>query len=148
MKNTSSSDWSHLTLDVYPSGDADDVFTLYEDDAETVAYKAGEYRETDISLRGDGAKQTLKIAKAGGSFSGARAFTTRSYTVRIHQPDFAGSLQSVTVNGRSVTFERVASDPAADPLSIAGGARDADVYTFTFSADVYAETAVEAVFSD
>ncbi len=136
MKNTGEKDWSHLTLDVYPSADFDGEAMLYEDDTETVAYKDGKYRKTNITLSG-GKIQTLTIAPAEGTFDGERAFTRRSYTVRVHQRNDWGKLQKVTLNGKAVDFSVIEKDATAQGLAIIGGSRDNTVYEVTFEADVY-----------
>lgn len=135
MKNTASGDWSHLTLDVYPSASREAKTTLYEDDTKTVAYKSGEYRTTAITLSGD-AQQTLTIEPAKGAFSGDRAFTKRSYTVRLHSRDGWGQLLGVTLNGKAVDFQTIAKAPEAAPLAIKGGSRVGDVYEVTFESDI------------
>ena len=132
MESTAAGDWSHLTLDVYPAADADASSTLYEDDCETVAYKDGLFRTTKVTLTGDGAAQTLTVEPAEGGFSGARAFTKRTYTVRIH----SDAPVSPALNGEPVECVKLARDPAAAPFAVSGGAADGDVYTFTFTADV------------
>ena len=135
MKNTSEKDWHHLTLDVYPSADSAGSTTLYEDDVTTVAYKDGAFRTTEIALSG-GKTQTLTVAPCAGSFSGARAFKERSYTVRIHGRKGWGALTAATLGGKAVAWTTVKQDKTAAPLAILGGARDADVYEITFSAPV------------
>ena len=147
VKNTASGDWSHLTLDVYPSASRDAKTTLYEDDTETVAYKSGEYRTTAITLKG-GAEQTLTIEPAQGSFRGERAFAKRSYTVRIHARDGWGKLDRVTLNGSSIRFKTISQTPDAAPLAILGGARDGDVYEITFDADIMKRSVVTFAFEN
>ena len=145
VKNTASGDWSHLTLDVYPAEDSDACTCLYEDDTKTVAYKHGEYRTTGISLKG-GAEQTLTVEPASGSFGGDLAFDRRSYTVRIHGRDGSGELLSVKLDGRAVDFKKLARDTGAAPLAATGGARDGDIYEFTFEADVSKRSEVTFTF--
>lgn len=146
MKNTAAGDWSHLTLDVYPSASREGTAALYEDDAETVAYQNGRYRTTEISLRG-GAEQTLAIAPAKGRFEGKRAFENRSYTVRVHQPAGWGALTAAALNGKAVAFTALEKDAAAEPLALTGGARDGTVYEMTFTADVYKESELTFTFA-
>ena len=145
MLNTSEKDWSHLTLDVYPSVDFDGETVLYEDDTKTTAYKDGHYRTTDITLTGD-KTQVLTINPAEGSFDGERAFTKRNYTVRVHGRDDWGILLTATVNGKKVAFTTIAKDENAEPLAITGGARDNTVYEITFEADVYEKTVITLEF--
>lgn len=145
MLNTSEKDWSHLTLDVYPSVDFDGETELYEDDTQTVAYKDGEYRTTNITLTGD-KTQVLTVYPAEGSFDGDRAFTDRSYTIRVHGRDDWGKLLTAKVNGKTVMFKTIAKDSSAEPLAIVGGTRDNTVYEFTFEADVYEKTVITLEF--
>ncbi len=145
MKNTNSGDWSHLTLDVYPGTESSSV-TLYEDDTDTVAYKDGKFRTTEITLAG-GATQTLTIYPAEGSFTGSRAFRNRDYTVRVHGRSDWGELTAATRNGKAVTFTKVERDANADPLANTGGARDADVYEFSFRAGVGEKSVVTLTFA-
>ncbi len=135
MKNTGEKDWRHLTLEVFPGADSESKTTLYEDDVTTVAYKDGVFRTTDISLSG-GATQTLTIAPTAGTFKGSRAFSERSWTVRVHSRDGWGKLLEATLNGKPVAWKTITQDKAAAPLAITGGAIDADVYELTFDAPV------------
>lgn len=134
--NTSETDWSHLTLDLYPSVTNGADFTLYEDDTATVAYKDGHFRTTDLSLSGEGNTVTLSVGAAVGVFAGERAFDTRSWTVRMHARNDFGALTAMTLDGAPVAFTTVAKDGSVDPLSITGGARDNTVYEYTFTAPV------------
>ncbi len=145
MKNTSEKPWSHLTLDIYPSADNSASTMLYEDDTQTVAYKDGHYRKTDITLSGNEI-QTLTINAAKGTFEGDRAFTSRSYTVRIHQRDDWGALESVKLNGEQIDFTVFEKDADAQPLAAVGGTRTGKVYEITFTADVYEKSVVEFEF--
>ena len=146
MPNTKAGDWSHLTLDVYPSAEYDADTTLYEDDTETVAYKDGAYRVTRITLDGD-AEQTLTVYPAAGSFTGKRAFDTRAYTVRVHGRADWGELTAAELNGRPAVFTKLARDTAAEPFAGNGGARDADVYELTFTAGVYEKSELRLRFA-
>lgn len=139
MKNTNEKDWSHLTLEVFPSATKTAEAVLYEDDVKTVAYKDGEYRTTDITLEGD-RHQSLVIEPAVGHFNGERAFETRNYTVRIHRPSGWGELTKVTLNGEAIGYTLIKRDENAAPLAVIGGARDADVYELSFRADVKARS--------
>ena len=146
MQSTSAGDWSHLTLDVYPGSGSNGTATLYEDDTETVGYKSGKFRTTDITLTG-GKTQTLTVEPAAGSFTGAKAFTKRSYTVRVHRPAGWGDLTGATLNGSPAAFTVLEKDAGADPLCIEGGARDNTVYELTFSADVNKKSVLTFTFA-
>ena len=137
MESTQNGDWSHLTLDVYPDENADAKTVLYEDDGETVAYKDGKFRTTDITLKG-GETGMLTVTAAEGSFEGERAFGKRSYTVRIH----ADELSSVTVNGESVSFNEIPKDTSAAPFALSGGSADGKVFELKFDAKTNKETVV------
>lgn len=145
MLNTSEKNWSHLTLEVFPNTDFDGEATIYEDDTETVAYKDGKFRTTDITLSGD-KTQTLTINPAVGSFEGERAFTKRSYTVRVHGRSDWGKLTSMTLGGNPIDFTVIEKDIYAEPLAIIGGARDNTVYEVTFTADVYEKSVLTFTF--
>ncbi len=136
MKNVDEKDWSHLTLDVYPSISYGDTFTLYEDDTQTVAYKFDKYRTTDITVSGKDKTVELLIDAAKGTFEGDRAFTERNWTVRVHGRSDWGKLTGMTLNGKAIEFTTVAKDANADPLAIVGGARDNVVYEVSFKAAV------------
>ncbi len=145
MKNTSEKDWSHLTLDLYPSTNYEGKAELYEDDTETVAYKDGKFRTTEITLKGN-ETQTLTINPAVGSFEGKRAFAEREYTVRIHQRADWGKLQSITLNGNNYAYVAIKKDAEAEPFAIEGGMRDGDIYEVTFKAKVNEKTELSFTF--
>ncbi len=147
MKNTDEKDWSHLTLDVFPSISFDSSFTLYEDDRETVAYKDGKYRKTEITMSGEGTNIEIKIPAAVGTFTGKHAFTDRSWTVRVHGREGWGELTSATLNGKAVTFTKIARDANADPLATVGACRDNDVYEFKFDAKVTDNSVIVLTFA-
>ncbi|MBQ8288436.1 MAG: DUF5110 domain-containing protein [Clostridia bacterium] len=148
MKNVDEKDWSHMTLDVYPSISYGTTTTLYEDDTETVAYKDGHYRSTDITLSGSGNIVDLLIAAAKGTFEGDRAFTERNWTIRVHGRSDWGALTGMTLNGKAVEFTVVAKDPNADPLAIVGGCRDNVVYEVSFKASVTDESKLSFTFEN
>lgn len=129
-------DWSHLTLDVYPSTRHADTTLLYEDDTETNAYKEGALRLTLLTAGFTEGTATLTIAAAEGSFSGPRACTEREWTIRVHGPEHWGKLLRATLNGDDVDFARIERDPNAMPLNNKGGATDGDVYVIQFRAPV------------
>ncbi|MBQ6163713.1 MAG: DUF5110 domain-containing protein [Clostridia bacterium] len=138
MESTKAGDWSRLTLDVYPDENADAKTVLYEDDCETVAYKDGKFRTTDITLRSADGAQTLTVDPAEGSFDGDRAFTSREYTVRIHSEE----APSVTLNGEEVSVTAIEKDASGKPFAVTGASPDSGVYTFAFTADVGAQSVI------
>ncbi len=148
MKNVDEKDWSHMTLDVYPSISYGDTVTLYEDDTETVAYKDGHFRATEITLSGKDKTVDLLIGKAQGTFEGDRAFGERNWTVRIHGRDDWGALTGVTLNGKAVEFKVIEKKADADPLAIIGGCRDNVVYELSFKAKVTDESKLAFTFEN
>lgn len=146
MKNVDEKDWSHMTLDVFPSISYEDTSTLYEDDTETVAYKDGHFRTTDITLSGKDQTVELFIDAAKGTFTGERAFGERNWTVRVHGRDDWGKLTGMTLNGQPVEFTVVEKDPDAQPLAIIGGCRDNVVYEVSFKASVTAQSKLAFTF--
>lgn len=145
VQNMDESDWSHLTLDVYPSVTNSAEFTLYEDDGETVAYKDGHFRTTEISVSGEGQTVTLAVDAAKGSFEGD--FAERKWTVRMHAREDFGALTAMTVNGAPVSFETVQKDADAAPFAVSGGARDNTVYEYTFTSPIAKENTVIFTFA-
>jgi alpha-glucosidase len=53
------------------AGGGQHTFTVYEDDATTTAYQAGQTRETDVTLDDTGATSNVTIAPSTGSYTGA-----------------------------------------------------------------------------
>lgn len=148
MSNVDEKDWSHMTLDVYPSISYGTTSTLYEDDTSTVAYKDGHFRTTDITLSGKESTVDLLIAAAKGTFEGDRACTERRWTVRIHGRDDWGKLIGMTLNGKAIEFTVVEKDSDADPLAIVGGCRDNVVYEVSFKAAVTEESKLSFTFEN
>lgn len=139
MSNVNEKDWRNMALDVYPSSNYTAKTTLYEDDTQTVAYKDGNYRTTDISMSCTGNTLKISIGAAQGKFSGAKAFTDRTWNVRLHTNLGWGAIASVKVNGQTVTLQEFAQLSYAQngrPFAFTGGALDGAVKTFTITTDV------------
>ena len=148
MTNTGEKNWSNLCLDVYPSKNFEASTVIYEDDTETVAYKDGKYRTTDIRMTYTDAL-TLDIDAAAGSFeSDFRAFENRTYTVRIHGRSDFGKLTKITVNGKEADASVIPVTADASPFAYSGGARDGEIYEFSFSANVYEAQQIKAYFEN
>ena len=145
MKNTHEKDWSELALDVYPSKNFSAQTTLYEDDTETVAYKYGESRSTDITMHYDlsSEKIIINISAAKGAFSGERAFENRKWNVRVHTNPGWGELYRVKINGKTVNLSLLAQSSKAIPFAFEGSSPDGDVYTFSFDSEVYESYVIE-----
>lgn len=136
MLTTKDGDWSHLTLDVYPSADQAGEATLYEDDTVSNAYQQGEYRTTLLRTGFADGRATLSIGAAEGAFSGPRAFAQRDWTVRVHRPAGFGPLEGVTRGGEPVPFEMIARAESTMPFALSGGAVDGEVYVLQFTVPV------------
>lgn len=141
--NTGEQLWNELTLDVYPSVDRSAETVLYEDDVTTVAYKDGKYRTTAVDMTQSGNKTLLVINAAEGVFDGERAFTKRTWNVRLHKNPGWGNVVSVKVNGKDCAFKLTPISDSAKPFAFSGAALDGDVYELSFEAWVYADTDVE-----
>ena len=149
MMSTKEGDWSHLTLDVYPSTRYEDSTTLYEDDTISNDYTEGKFRTTELSTKFEDGKTIIDIGAANGSFDGELCFDNRSWTVRIHQPEGWGELKNVaTSDGQTLAFTKVEQDTDAMPLEIEGGAADGAVYEVEVSGNVYEAMQLVAEFEN
>ena len=148
MTNTKEKNWSNMSLDVYPSKNFSACATIYEDDCETVAYKDGKYRTTDIKMEYTDAL-TIDIGAAVGSFeSEFRAFTERNYTVRIHARNDFGTLTKITLDGQEIETTAYPMGDSYSPFAFTGGARDSVIYEFTFKADITKANQIKVYFSN
>ena len=145
MKNTHEKDWSELVLDVYPSKNFTAQTTLYEDDTETVAYKHGESRSTDITMEYDvdANKLIINVGAAKGAFSGKLAFENRKWNLRIHTNPGWGELFRAKVNGQTVSLALLAQSSKAIPFAFEGASPDGDIYTLSFDSEVYESYVIE-----
>jgi hypothetical protein len=151
MLNTTEKDWSHLTLDVYPSTRYSDSTQLFEDDTISSDYTEGKYRTTEFETYFDKNlnKTIVKIGAASGSFDGDLCFTERDWTVRVHQPENWGALKSATLaDGTKVSFTTIAKDADAMPFAGAGGSPDGTVYVMNISGSVSKEQVLHLVFEN
>ena len=139
-KNTKEQTWDRLVFDYYPDLEERDEDCLYEDDTKTTAYERGEYRTTPYEAFYD--RQTnayvVRFGKAQGAFRGAKAFSEREITVRLHLATCGGSVQSVTVNGCNAEYRKIKRDTEAFPFTAEGGVRDGDLIAVTFRGSVFA----------
>ena len=150
MLNVDEKDWSEMTLDVYPSADYSAETTVYEDDTQTVAYKDGKFRTTDIAMNCNGNTLTVNIGKANGSFSGDRAFAQRKWNVRLHTNPGWGEITGIKVNGAAVdpqTLDKLAYADGARPFAYTGGSLDGDVAVFSIDTDVDKAYVIEIVYA-
>ena len=148
MTNLSEKDWSNLTLDAYPAASLATA-TLYEDDTTTQAYKIGKYRTTDITAEAVGGKYTITIGAAQGTFEGAKAFTTRTWNIRLHAFKELGAIKSITRDGKRVTgISYYTQDTGASPFAYAGAAADNAIYEFSFTGSVTKESKIVVEFTN
>jgi len=91
-----------LVMRVYPAaGDADNSFTLYEDDGISLGYKDGKYMTTRLQYTQTGDKATVTVHPAEGAYDGQ--VSHRAYRLLLPAlPD--GS--TVKVNGRKARVGR------------------------------------------
>lgn len=94
-----------LVMLVYPAkGDADNSFSLYEDDGLSLDYTKGKYTTTRLQYTQKGNKATVTVHPAEGGYDGQ--VTERAY--RLLLPGIADGA-TVKVNGRRAKVE---TDPA------------------------------------
>ena len=87
-----------LVMRVYPSaGDADNIYTLYEDDGVTRDYERGAYATTQLNYRRAGRVTTVTVRPAEGVYEGQ--VVKRAYRLQLPA---AGKIEKVRVAGRTV----------------------------------------------
>lgn len=87
-----------LVMRVYPSaGDADNTYTLYEDDGVTRDYERGAYATTQLNYRRAGRVTTVTVRPAEGVYEGQ--VVKRAYRLQLPA---AGKIEKVRVGGRTV----------------------------------------------
>ncbi len=135
--NTKIQKWDKLVLDYYADESASDSGYLYEDDAETTAYKFGRFRKTEYKAYycEECNAYVIDIEKAVGEFDGGKCFNTREITVKRHVADGAKAVKA-TVNGKEVEIVRAAKNGDAFPLNTCADAPDGECENITFTADV------------
>ena len=99
------SDWSHLTLDFYPSTRQFAETYLYEDDTMSNAYELGQFRTTALSTSFEGGKAILRIGGRKARLT-ARGRSMSGNGPSAYRPGGWGELTGVTVNGKSAPFTR------------------------------------------
>ena len=93
-----STPFTTLVLRVYPSaGDADNTYTLYEDDGLSRDYERGIHATTQLNYRRAGDVTTVTVRPAVGSYRGQEP--RRAYRLQLPA---AGEFRRVKVNGRTV----------------------------------------------
>ena len=150
MLNVNEKDWSNMTLDVYPSKNYSSKTTVYEDDTTTVAYKDGKFRTTDIVMNCEGNTLKINIGAAKGEFSGDRAFSDRTWNVRLHANPGWGEITGIKVNGAAVTpqkLEKLAYADGGRPFAFTGGALDGAVTTFAINTEVSKSYDIEITYA-
>lgn len=145
--NTKQQKWDKLTVDVFPSKAACDGGFLYEDDRNTTAYKAGQFRTTDYTLNYDkqSNKIVLVVAPAQGEFKGKYAAKTRKIKVKYHLIGDCSEVKAVLVNGQQTKTMLRSRRKTEFPLSDSNFAADSRLLTFELSADVDKQQVIEFV---
>ncbi|MBU1880336.1 MAG: DUF5110 domain-containing protein, partial [Chloroflexi bacterium] len=111
---------ARLTVHVFPG--ADNVFTLYEDDGETLAYQQGAAARTTLAQEWTGDRLRLTLAPVAGDRTIVPGHRTYTLVFRgIVQPDAV----AVQVNGVAID-PAVAYDPATASLTVPDIALRAD----------------------
>ena len=111
-------------------------------------YQEGKFRTTELSTKFVDGKVFIGIGAANGTFDGDRCFNDRSWTVRIHQPEGWGVLQSVSNGTDELSFTKVEQDTDAMPMEVEGGAADGVVYEVKVSGNVYEAMQLVATFEN
>lgn len=150
-KSTGATDWGELTLDVYPSVNYTAKTRLYEDDTNTVAYKYGKYRTTDVTMNFDGNKSAVVVTIDGakGEFDGVKSFDKRLWNIRVHKNIGWGNLTNVVINGIALSQEAIdkhTASNAAKPFALSGAAPDGDIYEFGVEGSVRQKYIIELYF--
>ncbi|MBO4963089.1 MAG: DUF5110 domain-containing protein, partial [Clostridia bacterium] len=150
--NTRQQVWDNLVLDVYPSKNFNATATLYEDDTNTVAYKSGYYRTTDVDMTFDSTKNALIITinPAEGAFSGVKSFTERSWNIRLHSNEDWGNITNVTIAGQSVSPTKIDKGTyknGARPFAFKGASLDSDIYELSIDkTNIYSKIVIEVYY--
>lgn len=147
MLYSSEKTWQKLALEIYPSTTETGKVQLYEDDTESVAYKSGAFRTTDIESTYENGVHTLTVNPAIGTFSGADKFSTRTFTFRIHAPENWGSMTYARINGQPVGAAEYVRDGSASPFAFSGGARDGRMIEITYTASLSEKIVLQYAFS-
>ncbi|MBQ7408549.1 MAG: DUF5110 domain-containing protein [Clostridia bacterium] len=149
MTNTNAKDWSEMSLEVYPSKNYTAKATLYEDDTVTVGYKHGQSRTTDITMEYNESKKAIVVTinGANGSFEGEKAFSERTWNIRIHNNPGWGDLNMVKLNGKMQSCGFEGASESAMPFAFTGSARDGDIYTLNFTANVNQKQVIEIYYA-
>lgn len=140
-QNTKIQKWDKLVYDFYPCKDASDSGYLYEDDAETTAYKSGQFRKSayEAYYCEDCNAFVIKLHAAEGKFEGEKCFDKREITVKYHLLKGVESVRKVTVNGEEVGYKKTKKDEALFPLNTSDSASDSGVISVPLQTDVNKE---------
>ena len=125
--NTHDSDWSTLSLAMFPRRDGSAHFTLYEDDRETEAYMHGEWRKTRFSgtYVEDKRSYELTIDESAGSYDGAKQEREYRFQLYLRKDEV---LKAIRCDGEVLPFDLVKHSGTGMPLPFEGPARALDYY--------------------
>lgn len=104
--NTHDSDWSRLSLALFPRREGSAHFTLYEDDRETEAYMHGEWRKTRYSgtYVEDKRSYELTIDESAGSYDGAKQEREYRFQLYLRKGEV---LKAIRCDGQVLPFDLV-----------------------------------------
>ncbi len=126
VQYTGEKPWDPITVDLYPDAARAASATLYEDDGDSTAYRAGAGRTTAVTATpADGGREIgVDISPARGTFE--HALDRRGWTLRLH-PFAGGTFDRATVDGVAAAVRTIGRQADAMPLAATGGSPDGDV---------------------
>lgn len=138
--NTKQQKWNKLVYDFYPCKQAGDSGYLYEDDAETTAYKLGQFRKSAYEAHYSESDNAfvVKLHAAEGTFAGEKCFDQREITLKYHILRDA-EVQKITVNGKEAGYMKTKKNPGSFPLNAGADAPDGGVISVPLKIDVTKE---------
>lgn len=145
--NTKVQKWNKLTFDLFPSKTASDVGFIYEDDRNTTAYKLGEFRTTEYSLKYEDNKVIFTLCGANGTFKGEYAEKTRKIRIKYHMASDLANVAEVLVNGSEIKSITRSKKKGEFILSDSNFAPDTRLLTVEFTAPVTETVTVEFLLS-
>lgn len=136
--NTKKQKWNKLVFDFYPYKEAEDSGYLYEDDAETTAYKLGYFRKSEYASFYDKKDNAfvIKLFASKGDFNGDKCFDNREIMIKYHLLKEANNVKRVTINDLETEFIKVKKSFGAFPLNVSNDASDSDVIALPLIIDV------------
>lgn len=140
-KNTKEQKWNKLVYDFYPCKEACDEGYIYEDDAETTAYKLGKSRKSGYEAHYSASENAyvIRLHASEGVFDGEKCFDGREIAIKYHIIKGAESVRKISVNGVEIGFVNTAKNPAAFPFCAGENAPDGRIVFTSFKIDTAKE---------